>query len=184
MCCCSAAKSCLTLCDPMNYSMPGFPVLHCLPELAHIHVHWVSDAIYNNCVFFLLFSHGLWSTKPAIHWLRCHCFVNTSSYVPTSEAQRLCTSTSIVLFKPQDSLPPFPTSQVTWGGEVWLTSLAKAESLVQTQIWALKRTVFSSDHTEMLEGRRCRCENGVFSWKSLSLISKWFFFHLSGIAIA
>ena len=25
--------------------MPGFPVLHCLPEFAQIHVHWVSDAI-------------------------------------------------------------------------------------------------------------------------------------------
>ena len=27
-CCCSIAKSCLTLCAPMNCSMPGFPVLH------------------------------------------------------------------------------------------------------------------------------------------------------------
>ena len=26
--CCSVAKSCLTLCDPVNCSMPGFPVLH------------------------------------------------------------------------------------------------------------------------------------------------------------
>ena len=24
---------------------PGFPVLHCLPEFAQIHVHWVGDAI-------------------------------------------------------------------------------------------------------------------------------------------
>ena len=36
---------CLTLCDPMNCSTPGFPVLHCLPEFAQTHVHWVSDAI-------------------------------------------------------------------------------------------------------------------------------------------
>ena len=27
-------KSRLTLCDPMNYSMPGFSVLHYLPEFA------------------------------------------------------------------------------------------------------------------------------------------------------
>ena len=45
LCCCSVAKSCLTLCDPMDCSMPGFPVLHCLPEFAQTHVHWVSDAI-------------------------------------------------------------------------------------------------------------------------------------------
>ena len=44
-CCCSVAKSCLTLCDPMDSSTPGFPVLHYLPEFAQIHVHWVSDAI-------------------------------------------------------------------------------------------------------------------------------------------
>ena len=25
--------------------MPGFPVLHCLPEFAQTHVHWVGDAI-------------------------------------------------------------------------------------------------------------------------------------------
>ena len=35
----SVTKSCLTLCDPMNCSMPGFPVLHHLPEFAQIHVH-------------------------------------------------------------------------------------------------------------------------------------------------
>ena len=30
-CCCSASKSCLILCDPVDCSMPGFPVLHCFP---------------------------------------------------------------------------------------------------------------------------------------------------------
>ena len=29
----------------MDCSEPGFPVLHSLPELAQIHVHWVGDAI-------------------------------------------------------------------------------------------------------------------------------------------
>ena len=31
--CYSVAKSCQTLWDPMDYSMPGFPVLHYLPGL-------------------------------------------------------------------------------------------------------------------------------------------------------
>ena len=39
------AKSCRTLCDPVNCSMPGFPVLCYLPEFAQIWVHWVGDAI-------------------------------------------------------------------------------------------------------------------------------------------
>ena len=34
-----------TLCDPMDCSMPGFPVLHRLPELAQTHVHWVGVVI-------------------------------------------------------------------------------------------------------------------------------------------
>ena len=34
-----------TLCDLMDYSMPGFPVLHCLLEFAQTHAHWVGDAI-------------------------------------------------------------------------------------------------------------------------------------------
>ena len=33
------------LCDPMDCSTPGFPVLHHLPEFAQICVHWVSDVI-------------------------------------------------------------------------------------------------------------------------------------------
>ena len=36
-----AVQSCPTLCDPMDGSMSGFPVLHHLPEFAQTHVHWV-----------------------------------------------------------------------------------------------------------------------------------------------
>ena len=41
----SVAQTCPTLCDPMNYSMPGLPVHHQLPEFTQTHVHWVGDAI-------------------------------------------------------------------------------------------------------------------------------------------
>ena len=44
-CGCSVTKSCPTLCNPKNSSMPGFPVLHYLPEFTHTHVHWIGDAI-------------------------------------------------------------------------------------------------------------------------------------------
>ena len=46
ICCCfSVTKSCPTLCNPMDCSMPGFPVLYYLPDFALIHVHWISDAV-------------------------------------------------------------------------------------------------------------------------------------------
>ena len=41
----SVAQSCPTFCDPINFSMPGLPVYHQLPEFTQTHVHRVSDAI-------------------------------------------------------------------------------------------------------------------------------------------
>ena len=41
----SVTHLCLTLCDPMDCSMPGLPVHHQPPELAQTHVHRVGDAI-------------------------------------------------------------------------------------------------------------------------------------------
>ena len=39
------AQLCLTLCNPMDCSTPGSPVLQQLPEFAQTHIHWVPDAI-------------------------------------------------------------------------------------------------------------------------------------------
>ena len=44
-CFCSVTQSCLTLCDPMDYSTPGLPVPNHLPESAQVHVHRIGDAI-------------------------------------------------------------------------------------------------------------------------------------------
>ena len=50
---CSVAQSCPTLCDSMNCSTPGFPVLHYLPEFAQNHVCWIGDAIQPSHPFLL-----------------------------------------------------------------------------------------------------------------------------------
>ena len=47
----SVTQSCSTLCDPMDCSTPGFPVLQHLPEFAQIHVHWVL-MLYNHLTLF------------------------------------------------------------------------------------------------------------------------------------
>ena len=52
----SVARSCLTLCDPMNHSTPGLPVHHQLLEFTQTHVHQVGDAIQS--------SHPLSSPSP------------------------------------------------------------------------------------------------------------------------
>ena len=57
-------QSCPTLCDPMDCSTTGFPVHHQLPQLAQIHIHWVSDAIQ--------LSHSLSSPSPPTFSLSQH----------------------------------------------------------------------------------------------------------------
>ena len=36
---------CPTLCDPMDCSIPGFPLLHSLSKFVQTHVHWVGNTI-------------------------------------------------------------------------------------------------------------------------------------------
>ena len=60
----SVAQSCLTICDPMDCSMPGLPVHHQLLEFTQTHVHWVGDAIQ--------LSHPLLSPSPPAFNLSQH----------------------------------------------------------------------------------------------------------------
>ena len=60
----SVTHSCLTLCDPMDYSMPGLPVHDQTPELTQTHVHRVDDAIQP--------SHPLSSASPPAFNLSQH----------------------------------------------------------------------------------------------------------------
>ena len=56
-------QSCLTLCDTMDCSMPGFPVHHQLQELAQTHVHQV--------------------TMPSYHLILCHPLFLPPSIFPS-----------------------------------------------------------------------------------------------------
>ena len=56
--CCSVTNLCPTLCNLMDCSTPGLPVLHHLPDFAQIHVNRVNDAIQP--------SHPLLPTSPPV----------------------------------------------------------------------------------------------------------------------
>ena len=75
--CCSVAQSCPTLCNPMDCSSPGFPVLHHLPDFAHTYVHGVRDPSNHlvHCRSLLLLpsifpSIRVFSNESALH-IRC-----------------------------------------------------------------------------------------------------------------
>ena len=44
-CCYLATQSCPDLCDLMDCSIPGLPVLHHLTEFAQVHVYCISDVV-------------------------------------------------------------------------------------------------------------------------------------------
>ena len=91
--CSSVTQLCLTLCDPMEYSTPVFPVLHHLPELAQTHGHLVSDAIQP--------SHPLSSPSPPACNLSQHQDFFLMSWLFTSGGQRIgaSASASVLLMK-------------------------------------------------------------------------------------
>ena len=60
---CSVARSCLTLCNPMD-CMPDFPVPHHLTEFVQVDVHCISDAIQP--------SHPLMPSSPSVLRLSQH----------------------------------------------------------------------------------------------------------------
>ena len=72
ICCCSVAKSCLTLCNPMDCSTPGFPVFHYLPEFAQNHVPFIGDAIQPSHVLSP-------SSLPALNLCKTRVFSNESA---------------------------------------------------------------------------------------------------------
>ena len=47
-CCYWLTKSYLTFCNPIDCSMPGFPVLHYHPKFVQTHVYWVGDVMPSN----------------------------------------------------------------------------------------------------------------------------------------
>ena len=59
----SVAHSCLTLCDPMDYSVPVLPVYHQLPELTQTHGHW--------------------SVMPSNHFILCRSLLLQPSIFPS-----------------------------------------------------------------------------------------------------
>ena len=67
------AQSCLTLYDPMDCSMPGFPVHHQLLEFTQTHVHHAGDAIQP--------SNPLSSPSPAFNLSQHQIFSNESVFL-------------------------------------------------------------------------------------------------------
>ena len=78
-------QSCPTLCDLMDCSMSGFPVLHYLLHFAQTHIHWVNDVIQAFCHSLLL----LPTIFPSLR-------IFSMSYVFISDGQSIGSSASVL----------------------------------------------------------------------------------------
>ena len=84
----SVAQSCLTLCDPMACSMPGFPVHHLFPELPQTHVcRWylpnISSSVVPSPLAFNLSQHqGLFQLVGRSHQVASVLPMNIQSLFP------------------------------------------------------------------------------------------------------
>ena len=91
----SVPQSCPTLCDPMNYSTPGLPVHHRLPESTQTHVHQVGDAIQS--------SHPLSSPSlPALNLSQHQGLFKSQLFASGGQSIGVSASTSVLPMNTQD----------------------------------------------------------------------------------
>ena len=126
----SHTQSCPTLCDPMDCSTPGFPVLHHLPELAQTHVYWVVDAILPSSILLTpsppafnlcqhQFSSVQFSRSVMSNSLRPHELQHARPLCPSPTprihsdsrpSSQVIPSSHLILCRPLLLLPPIPPS--------------------------------------------------------------------------
>ena len=161
-CCCLVARLGVTLCDPINRSTPGFPVLHYLPEFAQTHAHW--------------------SIIPSKHLILCHPLLLFSSIFLSirvfpwnqffaSGGQNIGTSASasVLLMNTQDWSP--------LGWTCWISLQSKGLSKVFFNTTVQKHQFFhaqlsshSNSHSYMTTGKTIALTRWTFVGKLMSLL--------------
>ena len=121
-CCCSVFKSCLTLWDFVDCTTPDFPVLHCLPELAQTHFHWVDDTIQQ---FYLLSS----PSPPAFNLSQHQDLFQSQFFESGGQSIGASASASVLSMNVQDWFPS------GWTGLISLESKVLSRVFSGTTVW-------------------------------------------------
>ena len=98
--CCSVAKLCLTLCDSMDCSMPGFPCPLLSPGVCsdswYLNVYWLYLSIYMYVFSYIYFIYKKNSTSPCKikykAWYILFVLIFTSRYSPAYESEEIHSS--------------------------------------------------------------------------------------------
>ena len=105
LCCCSVAKLCLTLCDSMEWNMPGSPVPHHLLEFVQVHVHCIGDAIQPYCPLSPSF-------PSAFNLSQYQCLFHMSQFFPSGGQSNGVSASALVL--PMNIQDWFPLGWTGW----------------------------------------------------------------------
>ena len=126
----TVAQSCLTLCNPMDCSMPVLPVHHQLPEFTQTHVLWVGDTIQP--------PHPIWSPSPPAFNLSQHqgLFKWVSSLHQVAKSTGVSASSSVHSMNIQNWFP------LGWTG--WITLQSKGLSRVFSNTIVQKHQFFGA----------------------------------------
>ena len=159
----SVDQSCLTLCDPMDCSMPGFPV-HCqLQEFTQTHVHWARDAIQPY--------HPLPSpSPPAFNFPSIRVFSN-ESVLPSRWPKYWSFSFCICLSNEYSGLISF---RMDWldllAVQGAVKSLLQHHSLKASILWHSTFFVIQLSHPYMTPGKTIALTRWTFVGKEMSLL--------------
>ena len=125
----SVAQSCLTLCNPMNHSMPGLPVHHQLSESTQTLVQGVADAIPTISSSVVPFSCP--QSFPA-----SGSFPMSQLFASGGRSIGVSASTSVLSMNTQDWSP------LVWTG--WISLQSKGLSRVFSNTTVQKHQLFST----------------------------------------
>ena len=158
----SVTQSCLTHCDPMDCSMPDFPVLHHLSEFAQTHVHWVGD--------FIQLSHLLSPPSPPAFNLSQHQGLFQCQLF-TSGGWSIGASSSVLPKNIQD-LFPLGLTGLTSLESKGLSRVFSSTTVRRHQFFGIQTFLLSNSHT-------CtwRLEK-LYLWLYGPLSAKWCFWFL------
>ena len=157
----SVTQQWLTLCDPMDCSTPGFAVHHQLLELAHTHVHGVSDAIQP--------SHPLSSLLLPSIFPSIRVFPNESVLCikwPTYWSF----SFSISLSNEHSGLVSFRIDWFDLAVQGTLKSLLQHHSLKASILWLSAFFIVQLSHTYITTGKIITLTRQAFFGKVMSLL--------------
>ena len=138
----SFAQLCLTLCDPMDCSMPGLHVYHQLLESTQTHVHRVSDAIQP--------SHPLSSPSPPDFNLSQHQVFDDESVLHINgQTIGVSASASVLPVNIQDW---FPLGCTGWASLQGLSTVFSNTTVQKHQFFSAQLSLYSNSliHTWLL----------------------------------